>query len=790
MLDEGDFEERMRQSDFYKAHPESVNNSNRVNEYIEHAKAGGYYQTLSRLQSFGIEETAKLDEEEFLWHRTFDPIFRLHCRKGDLDGVSKAIASGVDVDSYDVDGDTPLMIAAAWNRAEVVKMLLEVGADPTPKNSSGFTASSLARRFGSTESYQLLQPYDHSAATVNREDNDDVTDFRWHTLNLLSYFQREIVPVQGQMPLDFLIGDLFSYSVFFMSEAKESPYAYDEEDVEYINHLLAQVHSLQELQQLVAFETLHNDWEGHRVKSPLSAHAIMDLVGSDYFEYYETRLNCWKSYIQVFVRLGCLIAEYCGILPERCLVSIRTIVNDLNLQGEQREAVFVRNAAKIAFEESGYTVSAEALEKPIQDELDDNRMPSYTLLARRVYEKNRSWAIQLCEAAIEEGDVDDAPFFLGWLLESDDASRSKELYQICIDNGFYYGAANNLARLIESDDPGRAEELYQLSVDAGNTLTAARNLAKLIQAADVERAKNLYQMAIDAGDEYASTFQLALLVEKSNPEQAKLLYSRSISAGDTYASSSRLADLLKDEDPSRAADLYQQAIDAGNVSAYSKLARLMSDTDRERSIELCEMAVQKGDVNDGPFFLAWLLEGSDIERSKELYQVCVDNGYCYGAAYNLAIIIQAEDSDRAIGLYRKAASDGRIEAFNAAGVLLMQQDPDEAAKLFEEGIKAGDRTYAACNLGHMLALSDTNRAVELYKLSLANESADEVTESLIGLHLILAADSPDESARLLNQARERNNFQTSIDFMASYYDCVDASYASRVRKCLDKAITQ
>ena len=694
MLDEGDFEERMRQSDFYKAHPESVNNSNRVNEYIEHAKAGGYYQTLSRLQSFGIEETAKLDEEEFLWHRTFDPIFRLHCRKGDLDGVSKAIASGVDVDSYDVDGDTPLMIAAAWNRAEVVKMLLEVGADPTPKNSSGFTASSLARRFGSTESYQLLQPYDHSAATVNREDNDDVTDLRWHTLNLFSYFQREIVPVQGQMPLDFLIGDLFSYSVFFMSEAKESPYAYDEEDVEYINHLLAQVHSLQELQQLVAFETLHNDWEGHRVKSPLSAHAIMDLVGSDYFEYYETRLNCWKSYIQVFVRLGCLIAEYCGILPERCLVSIRTIVNDLNLQGEQREAVFVRNAAKVAFEESGYTVSAEALEKPIQDELDDNRMPSYTLLARRVYEKNRSWAIQLCEAAIEEGDVDDGPFFLAWLLEGSDIERSKELYQVCVDNGYCYGAAYNLANLV------------------------------------------------------------------------------------------------KTEDPEKAAELYQKAIDAGNVSAYSKLARLMSDTDRERSIELCEMAVQKGDVNDGPFFLAWLLEGSDIERSKELYQVCVDNGYCYGAAYNLAIIIQAEDSDRAIGLYRKAASDGRIEAFNAAGVLLMQQDPDEAAKLFEEGIKAGDRTYAACNLGHMLALSDTNRAVELYKLSLANESADEVTESLIGLHFILAADSPDESARLLNQARERNNFQTSIDFMASYYDCVDASYASRVRKCLDKAITQ
>lgn len=754
MLDEGDLEARMRQMDFTKEHPECVSKANRTAEYIEHLSAGGFDHSLSALKSHGIEDTSRLDDSEFLSHRTFDSAFRAYCRNGNLDGVLKSVASGVDVDSYDVDGDTPLMIAAAWNRADIVKLLLEVGADPTARNTDGYTAPMLARKYDATAAYALLQEYDYQDTGTSVASASETGSLRWATLTLLSLFRQHITPVEGPGPLQDLINDLFTYSIFFMRDCKVGPYAYEEADAEFINNLLGQVHSLQELRQLVAFETLHNDWSMQRSTPPLSAMGIVELKSPDYFEYYEARLQCWKSYVQVFVQLGCLIGREYDILPERCLDSMRSIVNYLNTHDEQREALFVRNAVQQAFAEAGYDVSLEAIETPADVSSDSDEMPAYTLLARQVYEENRDWAIELCETAIEEGDVDDGPLFLAWLLEKENPERSKELYQLCVDNGNCYAAANNLAFLVEKDNPDKAAELYQLSIDSGNEMLAARNLANLVKDSDPEKAKTLYRMAIDAGDEYVSTFQLALLLEKDNAEEACSLYRRSIAAGDTYASTIMLADLLRQEEPDEAAVLYRQAIDAGNVSAYAKLARLLGNSDPDQAIALCEAAVDAGDTLDAPFYLAWLLEARDQERSKKLYQFCIDSGNVFNSANNLANLIKGDSPDRAKELFELSLDAGNAfyAAMNLAG-MVSDEDPERAAELYQEAIDAGN-VAAYAKLARLISKSDRRRAIELCEKAV---EAGDRNDAPFFLAYLLQADDPNRSTELYQFCIENGN---------------------------------
>ena len=50
------------------------------------------------------------------------------------------LAAGANVDKQANDGDTPLMLAAGYDRIEVVKELLKAGANKKLKNNAGETA--------------------------------------------------------------------------------------------------------------------------------------------------------------------------------------------------------------------------------------------------------------------------------------------------------------------------------------------------------------------------------------------------------------------------------------------------------------------------------------------------------------------------------------------------------------------------------------------------------------------------------------------------------------------------
>ena len=57
-------------------------------------------------------------------------------------------AAGADLETADAEGMTPLLLAAARQRPEVVKALLQAGADATARDRHGYDAAALAAYYG------------------------------------------------------------------------------------------------------------------------------------------------------------------------------------------------------------------------------------------------------------------------------------------------------------------------------------------------------------------------------------------------------------------------------------------------------------------------------------------------------------------------------------------------------------------------------------------------------------------------------------------------------------------
>ena len=76
--------------------------------------------------------------------------------KGDLETVKKFIEYGADVNEIS-NGMTPLMIAARYNKVEIIKLLLSKGAHVNKKDEKGFTALKYAELSNANEAIQLLK---------------------------------------------------------------------------------------------------------------------------------------------------------------------------------------------------------------------------------------------------------------------------------------------------------------------------------------------------------------------------------------------------------------------------------------------------------------------------------------------------------------------------------------------------------------------------------------------------------------------------------------------------------
>ena len=76
--------------------------------------------------------------------------------KGDQETVKKLIELGIDVNEKS-DGMTPLMYAARYNRTDIIKILVEKGAEINTKNSKGYTAMKFAKQSNAKEAVALLE---------------------------------------------------------------------------------------------------------------------------------------------------------------------------------------------------------------------------------------------------------------------------------------------------------------------------------------------------------------------------------------------------------------------------------------------------------------------------------------------------------------------------------------------------------------------------------------------------------------------------------------------------------
>jgi ankyrin repeat protein len=76
--------------------------------------------------------------------------------KGDVNIVKKFIEYGADVNEKS-NGMTPLMVAARYNKTEIIKLLLSKGAVLSAKDKNGFTALKYAALSNAHEAIELLK---------------------------------------------------------------------------------------------------------------------------------------------------------------------------------------------------------------------------------------------------------------------------------------------------------------------------------------------------------------------------------------------------------------------------------------------------------------------------------------------------------------------------------------------------------------------------------------------------------------------------------------------------------
>src|SRR5208282_3119488 len=87
------------------------------------------------------------------------PLFKLAVLSGAQSAVRFHIQRGVDVNSKDSDGRSPLMLAALKGDIEICRLLLEAGADATLVDKDGKDAVTLALGNGRSGTGVVIREY-------------------------------------------------------------------------------------------------------------------------------------------------------------------------------------------------------------------------------------------------------------------------------------------------------------------------------------------------------------------------------------------------------------------------------------------------------------------------------------------------------------------------------------------------------------------------------------------------------------------------------------------------------
>jgi RNA polymerase primary sigma factor len=139
---------------------------------------------------------------------TLGSIFRMAIIAGVESAVRIHIERGDDLNARDTGGQTPLMLAAARNKPQIFKLLLDAGADPLLSDSDGRTALFIASAAGAGEIASLLESvFAPSSETELIEDSTVFSDD--DSIAVAEFDQREntdlvaiLGPAATQTPLD------------------------------------------------------------------------------------------------------------------------------------------------------------------------------------------------------------------------------------------------------------------------------------------------------------------------------------------------------------------------------------------------------------------------------------------------------------------------------------------------------------------------------------------------------------------------------------------------------------
>lgn len=101
---------------------------------------------------------APIEKPEMVWVKPMPTPLCNAISKGDFEAVKKFVEYGADVNERS-NGLTPLMVAARYNRVDMVEFLLAKGAQLDAKSDNGFTAKRYAELSKATEAANFLGSY-------------------------------------------------------------------------------------------------------------------------------------------------------------------------------------------------------------------------------------------------------------------------------------------------------------------------------------------------------------------------------------------------------------------------------------------------------------------------------------------------------------------------------------------------------------------------------------------------------------------------------------------------------